>query len=193
MIKRKIKNHRSVQPALFLDRDGVINEDVGYPYRVEQLTVFPGVAETIAQFRRFGYYVIVVTNQSGIARGFFSVNDMHRFNEHLRARLLADHDESVIDAIYFCPHHPEGEMEQYRINCDCRKPGIGMIQQACVDFSIDLGKSFLVGDKATDVACGFNAGVKTVQIIKERRGIDIIADYEVHSLQECRHLVSEFK
>ncbi len=139
-----------MRPAAFLDRDGVLNVDHGYTFRPEDLELMPTAAAAVRLLNDAGYYVIVVTNQSGVARGFFSEATVKSFNAHLQDALLADGGR--IDAFYYCPHHPDGKIKELAIRCHCRKPHPGMLEQAARDRPIDLSRSFLIGDKDHDVA-----------------------------------------
>lgn len=143
------------KPAIFLDRDGVLTEERSYVCSVTELYIFPYTAACITQIKERGYYSIVITNQSGIARGLFSEDTLLDMNRYLI-------DKTGVDAVYYCPHHPKGNVEQYRKICDCRKPGIGLLEQACKDFNVDLRSSYMVGDRAGDILMGKSAGIKTV-------------------------------
>lgn len=143
------------KPAVFLDRDGVLTEEKSYIASIEALSIFPYAAECIRQIHQKGYYAIVVSNQSGIARGIFAEDTLEQMNEYLK-RITG------VDAVYYCPHHPDGKVEQYRKICKCRKPEIGLLEQACKDFVIDMDRSYMVGDRAGDILAGEKAGVKTV-------------------------------
>ena len=146
--------------AAFLDRDGVIIEDRGYVFREEELALLPGAAGALARLKRAGYLLIVVTNQSGIARGYFAEADMHRLHDGLqRALQRALGPDAAIDAFYFCPHHPAGTVAELAIACPCRKPRPGMIERALAEWPIDRDDSFMVGDKASDVEAGLGAGL----------------------------------
>lgn len=138
-----------------MDRDGVLTEERGYIDSVEKLRIFPYAAECIRQIHMKGYYAIVVTNQSGVARGLFTEEVLQKMNEYLI-------QQTSVDAVYYCPHHPEGVVEQYRMVCCCRKPKTGMIQTACQKFDIDMENSYMVGDRAGDIAAGKSAGIRTI-------------------------------
>lgn len=148
------------RPAAFLDRDGVLNVDHGYVHRLDELDLVPGAAEAVRLMNDAGYLVIVVTNQSGVARGRYSENDVRRFNDELAKRLAAE--GARIDAFYYCPHHPEGTIARYRLACDCRKPRPGMLVQAARDFDIDRGRSFLIGDRHGDSEAAAAFGIRGV-------------------------------
>ena len=145
-----------LRPAAFLDRDGVINEDRGYVHRAEDFRLLPGVVEALQLLGR-EHALVVVTNQSGIARGYYTEAQHHALSEHLRT-LLRPHGVAI-EAIYHCPHHPEAALAQWRLDCDCRKPAPGMILRAAAELGLDLRASLLAGDRAGDVAAGRAAGV----------------------------------
>ena len=147
----------SKSPALFLDRDGVINEDTGFVHRAEDFVLVPGISGLIRAANCAGYKVIVVTNQSGIGRGFFTEEDFEKLSEHMKLAIVADGGR--IDAIYFCPHHPTDAIGAYRRACDCRKPAPGMILQAVEEHGLDPAQSLLVGDSARDIEAANAAGI----------------------------------
>lgn len=140
---------------VFLDRDGVLTEERSYVKSLEELRIFPYTAECIRTIKEMGYLTVVVTNQSGIARGLFTEDTLKLMNEYLVA-------ETGVDAVYYCPHHPKGIVHKYAQTCSCRKPGTGMIEQACRDFAIDMENAFMIGDRASDIKLGQNAGLTTV-------------------------------
>ncbi len=148
--------------AVFLDRDGTINLDHGYVFRAADFQFIPGAIEAIRLLRDAGFLIIVVTNQAGIARGLYGEADVHELHRHLD-RELAKHG-TVIDAYYYCPHHPEKGLAPYRRECACRKPLPGMLLQAAADFSLNLEKSFLVGDKLSDVQAGLAGGCRPILV-----------------------------
>lgn len=122
---------------------------------MEELEIFPYAKECIRTIKEAGYYVIVITNQSAIARGMLEEKELLCMNQYLI-------EETGIDAIYYCPHHPKGSISKYRIICHCRKPEVGMIEKACKKFNIDLKKSYLVGDRESDILTGQKIGIKTI-------------------------------
>jgi D-glycero-D-manno-heptose 1,7-bisphosphate phosphatase len=144
-------------PAAFLDRDGVINVDFGYTYRPEDLALTPTAAAGIALLNRQGYRVVVVTNQSGVARGLYGVNEVERFHEALQARLSAE--GARIDAFYYCAYHPDGSVPEFARDHEDRKPGAGMIHRAMQDWGIPREGSFLVGDRQSDLEAAAAAGI----------------------------------
>jgi len=145
------------RPAAFLDRDGVINIDHGYVVRPEDLAFVTGAPAAIRRLNKAGYAVVVVTNQSGVARGYFTEDDVARFHDHMRAE-LARHG-ARIDAIYTAPHHPEATVAAYRDDHPDRKPRPGMLLKAFAELPIEKEGSFLVGDKASDIAAAQAAGI----------------------------------
>jgi len=156
--------------AVFLDRDGVINEDPPhYAHRIDQLSIIPGVTQAISKLKEAGYLVIVISNQSGIARGMYTHREVKKFN--LAIELIINEKNGTIDKFYYCPHHPHGIIKKYSINCDCRKPKIGMIKEAVNEFSIDIKQSYLIGDKYSDIIAGINAGC-TSYLVLTGHGLD---------------------
>jgi D-glycero-D-manno-heptose 1,7-bisphosphate phosphatase len=143
--------------AAFLDRDGVINRDHGYVYRIEDFEFLPGVVAALVQLAQQGYLLVVVTNQSGIGRGLYTEQDFVTLSEQVAERLASA--GVAFAAVRHCPHHPDALLAQWRSVCDCRKPAPGMIVDAAAELDIDLAASILVGDKASDIAAGRAAGV----------------------------------
>ena len=151
----------AAKPALFLDRDGVLNEDHGYVYRWEDFRWIPGARETVAAFNRAGWLVIVVTNQSGVGRGYYSEDDMHALHARMQADLAGVHGH--IDAFYHAPQHPDAPVEAYRHpDPPLRKPNPGMILQALQDWPIDREASLLIGDQPSDLEAALRAGIRSV-------------------------------
>jgi D-glycero-D-manno-heptose 1,7-bisphosphate phosphatase len=143
-------SEQSRRPAAFFDRDGVLNVDHGYAYRPDQLEWVAGAPEAVRMLNEAGYIVIVVTNQSGVARGYYDEPAVRQLHIHMHETLRAQ--GAHIDAFYYCPHHPEGTVKKFAVHCSCRKPGTGMLEQAARDWPIDLARSFLIGDKEIDMA-----------------------------------------
>lgn len=139
-----------MKKAIFLDRDGTINVEKNYLYRIEEFEFLPSVIEALKILQEAGFFLIIITNQSGIARGFYNEEDLKRLNQWLIESL---HNQGiVISNIYYCPHHPKAAVEKYRMDCECRKPKIGMYINAAKDFDIDLDESYVIGDKIRDCA-----------------------------------------
>lgn len=145
------------RPALFLDRDGVLNVDHGYVSQIEHFTWIEGAKDCVANFKRRGWFVFVVTNQSGIARGLYTERDMQTLHDHI-IRDLEAHGTSI-DRFYHAPWHEDGEIARYRKSSMDRKPGPGMLLQAMADFPVNREQSFLIGDKQTDMEAARAAGV----------------------------------
>lgn len=143
--------------AAFLDRDGVINVDHGYVWRIEDFDFVPGVLEAAAELARNGVALVVVTNQAGIGRGMYSEADFARLTDWMRARFAAA--GAVLDGVYHCPHHPTLAHGALRTACDCRKPAPGMLLAAARDLGLDLARSAFFGDKCDDMRAGAAAGV----------------------------------
>ncbi len=143
------------KPAVFLDRDGVLTEEKSYITSIENLHIFPYAAECIRQIHQKGFYAIVITNQSGVARGLLTEAALREMNECLKR-------QTDVDAVYYCPHHPEGKISCYRKKCHCRKPETGMFEMACRNFPVDMARSYMVGDRAVDIMAGRKAGLRTI-------------------------------
>jgi D-glycero-D-manno-heptose 1,7-bisphosphate phosphatase len=155
--------------AVFLDRDGVITQDPPhYAHRLDQFALLPGSGPAIKLLNENQFRVIVITNQSGVARGMYKETDITIFNNAMIDG-LKQYGASV-DAIYYCPHHPDAKIEDYRINCNCRKPKPGMLINGGNKFEIDFKISFLVGDKWSDVEAGRSVGCKTI-LVKTGHGV----------------------
>lgn len=152
---------RTVNRAVFIDRDGTINRDVPYCGRPEDFELLPGAAEGIKLLNEHGFKVVVVTNQSGIARGYFTEEILARIHDKMKKE-LAKHG-AHIDAIYYCPHHPDD-------NCECRKPKPKMVFQAALDLDIDLSQSYVIGDSEVDIELARQAGCETGIRVSEARG-----------------------
>ena len=143
--------------AVFFDRDGVLNRDVGYAHRPEQIEWIPGVAEAVAAVNASGRLAFVVTNQSGVARGLYDEADVEALHRWMADELAAQ--GARIDAFAYCPHHPQGTVAAYARACDCRKPAPGMLDALILEYDVDRARSFLVGDNPTDLAAATAAGV----------------------------------
>ena len=144
--------------AAFFDRDGVLNVDKSYLYKIEDLEWIDGAKEALAYLTQQGYTVFVVTNQSGIARGYYTVDDMNKLHEFMAQQVAAAGGK--IEKFYYCPHLPEGKIGEYAVECDCRKPKPGLILRAFEEYDIDKDAAFLIGDKPRDVESAEAAGIK---------------------------------
>lgn len=172
VIKGKVsaRNLKNRQKAIFLDRDGTINKYVGFLTDINDFELLPGVAEAIKKINDSGFLAVVVTNQPVIARGEVTVSQLYEI--HCKMDTLLGAEGAYIDALYYCPHHPDsgfpGEVPELKINCECRKPNPGMLKAAEKDYNIDLSKSWMVGDGKNDVLAGLNAGVKPILISNDK-------------------------
>jgi D-glycero-D-manno-heptose 1,7-bisphosphate phosphatase len=148
--------------AVILDRDGVLNVETGYLYRTEDLAWIPGAPEAVRALNEAGFVVVVVTNQAGVARGYYTEADVHRLHGFMQARLAEA--GARIDAFYYSPYHPDAAVEAYRRESDCRKPATGLFARAVHDWHIDPARSFVVGDKNTDIEPGRALGMTTLLV-----------------------------
>jgi D-glycero-D-manno-heptose 1,7-bisphosphate phosphatase len=148
--------------AVFLDRDGTVNVEVGYLNNLEQLMLISGAGTAIKRLNEKGLKVVLVTNQSGVARGYFSESFVQE--THVLLKQLLQKEGAIVDAIYYCPHHPKAGNSHFTTACDCRKPGTGMIDRAARDLRIDVKRSFVVGDKWSDVELGQRAGARSILV-----------------------------
>jgi len=149
--------------AVFLDRDGTINEEVGYLDRVEKLRLIPGAAEAIRLLNEKGFKTVVVTNQSGVARGFFTEAFVETVHSRIQELLAAE--GAVIDGFYYCPHHPTEGRGPYLQDCDCRKPAPGLLRCAAAEHGIDPSRSFVVGDTLKDIEAGGRVGIPGILVL----------------------------
>lgn len=180
------------QPAVFLDRDGTLVYPRHYPSRPEELHLYENIAPGLRKIQRAGFRLVVITNQAGIARGFFTGDDLRLMHEYL----VSEFEQRGIrlDGIYHCPHHPEGVIPELAIRCTCRKPAPGMLLTAAADLDIDLARSWLVGDILDDVEAGHRAGCRSilVDLGTEQRPLhplrcpDFVARDTAHALRIIR-------
>ncbi|MDZ7361902.1 MAG: D-glycero-beta-D-manno-heptose 1,7-bisphosphate 7-phosphatase [candidate division KSB1 bacterium] len=148
--------------AVFLDRDGTINEEINYLSRPEQLRLLDGAAEAIRLLNQAGFKVVIVTNQAGVARGYFSeetVQEIHRALENLLGE-----NGAHVDAVYYCPHHPDAGHGVYKTDCQCRKPRPGMLEKAAAELGLDLRQAFVIGDKISDLQAGRAVGCQNILV-----------------------------
>jgi D-glycero-D-manno-heptose 1,7-bisphosphate phosphatase len=150
--------------AAFIDRDGVLNEERAFVHRIEDFAFVAGAVEALQALQAAGYLLVVITNQSGIARGLYSESDYLELTRHMRERLLAAGVE--LDAVEYCPHLADAPVERYRVDCDCRKPKPGMLKRAIEALDIDPEASFLVGDRLSDIEAGRAAGVGRCVLVR---------------------------
>ncbi len=152
---------RPKRPAAFLDRDGVLNVDRGYAHKPEDIEMIPGATAAVRLLNEADYYVFVVTNQSGVARGLYSEAEIDQVHRHIQDILRTE--GAHIDAYYYCPHHPDGSVKEFAIQCRCRKPEPGMLEQAASGWPIDLGRSFLIGDRDQDLAAAAAFNIRGIK------------------------------
>lgn len=171
--------------AVFLDRDGVITQEPPhYAHKLSQLAFILKSADAIRLLNENGFLVIIVSNQAGIARGYYQEEDAALFNQAMSEKLAEE--GARIDAIYYCPHHPEATVERYRVDCDCRKPKPGMLIRAGRELNIDLKQSFVVGDKLSDIEAGKRAGCKTI-LVRTGYGNDELKNSQI----ECNYVADD--
>lgn len=175
-------NKQNKRPCIFLDRDGVINKDMDSKPLCKDFELLDGVADAIKTINKSDFLSVVVTNQPMIAKGFVTFEEVE--NTHKKMETLLGEQNAYLNGIYYCPHHPEkgfdGEIEELKIDCECRKPKIGMLLQAQKDLNIDLEKSWMIGDSQRDIDVGKNANCKTISIKK-----DLGADYIAQDLNDA--------
>ncbi len=150
------------RPAVFLDRDGTINKEMGYVNHISRFILIEGVPEAVELLNRNNYLVLVTTNQSGVARGYFPMELLYEVHKHMSDSL--GQYGARIDRIYCCPHHPDGVISEYRISCDCRKPKTGLFKRALADFEIDLERSYVIGDRVLDMQFASACGVPGIMV-----------------------------
>ena len=182
--------------AVFIDRDGTISEEVGYVNHLSRYQVYPWTAEAIRNLNEAGLKVIVVTNQAGVARGYFREELVKQVHEKLEAEMASA--GARFDAIYYCPHHPSVGEPPYRQSCNCRKPKTGMLERAAVEFGVDVSQSFVVGDRYGDIELALNAGARSIFVLSgyglgeyeyQRQNWKRQPDWVARDLLEASHLV----
>lgn len=182
--------------AVFIDRDGTISEEVGYVNHVSRLKLLKNTAAAIKLFNESGIFTVVATNQAGVARGYFDEPMILRVHEKMQMDLARE--GARIDAIYYCPHHPSVGPEAYRVDCNCRKPKPGMILQARDEHDIDLARSYMVGDKISDVVFGKKLGLTSVMVLTgyglgeyehQRQDWKVTPDYLAEDLLAAAHFI----
>ena len=169
-----------MKKAVFFDRDGVVNIDKKYIYKIEDFKYVKGFLDLFQSCKNKGYLLFVVTNQSGIGKGYYTLEDFLKLSSFMQDDLESKFG-FCFDRIYYCAHNVDS-------NCECRKPNTGMIRQALLDFKIDLRQSYIIGDKESDVEAGINAGINTT-ILFSKKSIDSKADFVVDSLYEVNSII----
>lgn len=185
--------------AVFLDKDGVMNYDRGIEGSRERAAFMPSIGDVIAHVRSRGYRVIVVTNQPIVARGLMSEQELQDAFQAFERELVLLNPAAVLDKIYYCPHHPNANIDSYRVVCECRKPKPGMLIRAAREFDIDLASSFMVGDRISDIIAGSLAGCATIQFLSGKHTEQMIQtdlaapavtpDHTIHGLEELTKII----
>lgn len=170
--------------AVFLDRDGVLNLDKGYVFKTEDLEILPDVVTSLAELKKRGFLLIVVTNQSGVARGMYDLNDVDIFHRHLASE-IAKAGGPILDGFYTCPHHPNGTVSPFNIVCDCRKPKSELLHRAAAELGIDLLSSWMIGDKDSDAECAAGAGVRAILVQSKKYPCTNANAIQVKSLRDA--------
>ncbi len=175
------------KPAVFLDRDGTLMVNIDYIHHPEKVKLFAKTVDSLKKLRKAGFYLVIVTNQSGAARGYFKIADIHSVNRHLQKLLKAQ--GASLDAFFYCPHHVKGVVKSLTKECDCRKPRTGMVKQALKKFPIDLSRSYVVGDNRGDVELAKNAGMAAGILVRTGHGRR--AQHELKNLKmKNKHVVA---
>lgn len=180
-----------MKKAVFLDRDGTINEDTGFVHSIEDFILIPKSLEALRILSKTEYLIIIVSNAPAVGRGICTEKEYMQFHEKYMGLLRAG--GARIDAAYYCFHHPQGQ-GKYKKDCECRKPGIGMIKQAQKDYGINLQESILIGDKRSDILAGKNAGCKTILVKtgyggKGGEGCEVTPDYTAEDIYQAVQLI----
>jgi D-glycero-D-manno-heptose 1,7-bisphosphate phosphatase len=150
------------KPAVFIDRDGTINEQMGYVNHPSRFILLPGVPEAFRILNQAGFLAIILSNQSGVARGYFPIELIYDIHSMMTQSISKQGGR--IDGIYFCPHYPKGSVQEYTVECDCRKPRTGLVKQACENFEIDLSRSYMIGDHYTDMELAERSNIKGILV-----------------------------
>lgn len=186
--------------ALFFDKDGVMNVDKGIDGTDEAVELYQGISDVVAYFRQKGFKIFVFTNQPIVARGLMTETKLIDALDAFKKIIASQNKEAVIEKVYYCPHHPNATVEKYRKICECRKPKPGMLLQAAQEFSVDLKKSYCIGDRISDVIAGHLAGCTTIQILSGKHdekmietdvtGVEHIQpDYVIHTITELKDII----
>lgn len=195
----KNKNLKNKQKAIFLDRDGTINVLNGFLSNIDDFEFLPGTAEAIKKINNSEYLVIVATNQPVIARGECTLDELEQI--HMKMELELGKQGAYLDDLFYCPHHPDkgykGENTKFKINCNCRKPKIGMLEQAANKYNIDLRQSWYIGDTTMDIQTGINANTRTILVNTGEAGLDkkynVVPDYNFENLLQAVDFILSIK
>ena len=156
-------NTKKVSKAIFMDRDGTISEEAGYINHISRFQLLPGTIEAIRLINQSSFKAIVITNQSGVGRGYFPEGLVQKVHDKMNT--LLHEGDAYLDKIYYCPHHPQAVSGKYRIDCNCRKPKPGMLEKAAEEFNLDFSQSYVIGDKYTEIALGHAVGSKSILVL----------------------------
>lgn len=170
--------------AIFLDRDGTINVEKHYLYKIEDFEFLPGVVDALKTLQKAGYLIIIITNQSGIGRGYYTEADFQKLNDWMIFTLKQQ--GVMIADVYFCPHLPDAEVESYRKDCSCRKPKLGMYQRAILDYNIQIGHSYAIGDKIRDCAICESTPCKGF-LIGDNEELEVIDKVKAGKIERVRY------
>jgi D,D-heptose 1,7-bisphosphate phosphatase len=191
IVKKLNYRKNKMNKAVFLDRDGTLNIDYGYVHKIDDFHFIEGSIEALKKLKEMGYLLVLVTNQSGIARGYFSEQEFLQLTEWMDWSLA---DRGVdLDGIYYCPHHPEAKLAEFKQDCDCRKPKSGMLLQAIEELNIDPARSIMIGDKIEDLFAGQGAKIRTNILVRTGKEVtakeEDEADYILDSIADLPSLI----
>jgi D-glycero-D-manno-heptose 1,7-bisphosphate phosphatase len=183
--------NRKCSPAAFLDRDGTVIEELGYLADPEKIQFIPGSIEALRRLRQAGYNLVLVTNQAGVARGLLTEEDVHRVNRRLEELLLEGGVR--LDGVYYCPHHPDVGPPEYRRDCECRKPGPGMVSRAARELHLDLSRSVIFGDHVTDTGVARHFPGMQAVLLLTGHGAGQVAKVEAGEVPRPNHIAADLK
>lgn len=175
------------KPAVFIDRDGTVNEQMGYINHPDRFIILPHVAEAFRVLNKNEFLAIIVSNQSGVARGYFPIELVEHIHALMKESLMRE--GASVDGIFFCPHYPKGNVREYSIECECRKPKTGLIKKACEHFDIDLSRSYVIGDHYTDMELAERAALKGI-LVKTGYGKGVI-EYNLPEMKFTPSYIAE--
>ena len=165
------------QKAFFFDRDGILIRDCHLPSKKEDIHIMPGIADFMAKLKNTGFMLFMISNQTVVSRGILKMDEMIKLNNYILEEIKKDNPDAIVDKCFFCTHHPNADMKEFRMNCKCRKPHPGMFMQAKNEFNINLDKSYMIGDRISDVIAGNLAGCKTLLLKSGKHKAPMIISY----------------